>query len=323
MTASLQERRRAATVDRTGSAEAPLLGADGPAEWFATHLRAGQAAHGEDHEGLVRPVWIGLDDLVADHGRALGDVHRRILAGDGRGGSAQMAAKWTLSWTAGPVAALVGYVLGAGSAGLILDRGTVRLRLHPDGWVDRAEPVGCPVAVTGEHPWAGQPGVEVVADEAELVRVTVDALVAALRPVVDAVRGLARVGARTLWAELADELGLATTYQPALPGRAEVVARLRDAVTAPAAPWRVSPSLRTTTAPWGEQVYVGQKGGCCLAYQRPAPPVPEDELTEDLREYLARFDRALPDGKHVCTTCSLRDEAGCEQRQLFWLDRRR
>jgi hypothetical protein len=306
----------------TRSTSDPLLTAAGPGEWFATHLAAHQNAHAEHEDADGPQVWVGLDDLLTDGAVLLADTHRRVLAGDGRGGSAQMAAKWVLSWTAGPVAAAVGHVLGTGAAGLLVDRGPVRLRLHPDGWVDRVDPGGCPVAVTPEHPWAGQDGVVVAADETELVRLTVDSLVAALRPVVDAVRGLARVGARALWAEVADELGLATTYQPYLPGREDVVARLRAAVTAPGAPWRVSPTLRTTTAPWGE-VYVGQKGGCCLAYQRPSVPVPEDEMTDDLREYHARFERALPDGKHVCNTCSLRDAPGCEERQLFWLERRR
>lgn len=301
----------------------PVLAAATPGEWFARHLLAHAEAHDEGSAPAGPQEWVGIDDLLADGAALLARTHGRVLAGDGLGGTAQMAAKWVLSWTAGPVAAAVGLVLGAGSAGLLVDRGEPRLRLHADGWVDRVEPIGCPVAVTPDHPWAGQDGVVVVADEDELVRVTVDSLVAVLRPVVDAVRGLARVGARALWAEVADDLGLATTYRPDLPGRADVVSRVRAAVTAPGAPWRVSPSLRTTTAPWGEQVYVGQKGGCCLAYQRPPGEVDEDGTTDDLRAFHARFDRALPDGKHVCSTCSLRDAAGCEERQLFWLERRR
>lgn len=300
-------------------AAAPLLSAPGPAEWLATHVPTGPGAV----DASAPQVWLALNQVVADDAAVLAAAHRRVLAGQGRGGTAQMAAKWVLTWTVGPVASLVGLFLGAGSAGLLLDRGSVRVRLHPDGWVDRVEPVGCPVVVAPGHPWAGRDDVLVVADEAELVLLTVDSLVAALRPVVDAVRGLARVGARTLWAEVADDLGLATTYRPDLPGRADVVARLQAAVTAPGAPWRVSPTLRTTTAPWGDEVYVGQKGGCCLAYQRPASDVVEDELTDDLREYHAQFERELPDGRNVCNTCSLRDRAGCDARQLFWLGRGR
>lgn len=298
----------------------PLLRAPGPAEWFATHLRP---TVDSDEQPSEPGRWVGIDELLADGAALMVEAHRKVLAGDGRGGTAQMAAKWVLTWLGGPVAAAVGLALAAGSAGVLVGSGPVRLRLHPDGWVDQVDPAGCVVAVTPEHPWAGQDGVVVVADETELVEVTLDSLVSTLRPVVDAARGLARVGARTLWAEIADELGLATTYRPDLPGRPDVVARLRAAVTAPGAPWRVSPSVRTTSAPWGAQVYVGQKGGCCLAYQRPTTPVPDDELTRDLREYHARFDRALPNGRHVCNTCSLRDEAGCDERQLFWLERRR
>lgn len=299
----------------------PLLTAAGPAEWFANHLAAAQDALVEDGGTAEPQVWLVVDDLLADGAAMLADTHRRVLAGDGRGGSPQMAATWVLTWTAGPVARAVGYVLAAGAAGLLVDQGSLRLRLAPDGWVDRVDVAGCPVVVTADHAWAGQTGVVVVADETELVTVTVTSLVAALRPVVDAVRGLARVGARALWAEVADELGMATTYQPHLPGRSDVIERMRAAVTAPGAPWRVSPRLRTITAGWGE-VYVGQKGGCCLACQRPVNPGPEHEMTDDLREYYARFERALPDGKNVCNTCSLRDEVGCEERQLFWLERR-
>ena len=45
---------------------------------------------------------------------------------------------------------------------------------------------------------------------------------------------------------------------------------LMQGLTAPGAPWRVSPEVRTASAPWGP-VDLGQKGSCCLAYQLPEP----------------------------------------------------
>jgi len=198
----------------------------------------------------------------------------------------------------------------------------LRWRLHPDGWVDRVSLDGCTVLVVPDHPWAGQPGVVVVDDEAAVAARTVDSLVRAVRPVVDAVRGLARVGARSLWAEVADGMGMSPMNQPHLPVSEAVVGRLRAALKAPGAPWRVSPVIRTASAPWGP-VYLGQKGGCCLAYQTPEPAAPtEDEMTDDLREHYARFPRETGD-ERVCSTCSRRDPQGCAERQLWWLEQRR
>ncbi|MFC3687244.1 hypothetical protein [Aquipuribacter hungaricus] len=293
----------------------PLLVAATPAEFLATHLEQHAAVHegGVDTSGHA---WVGETEVLGEDAAFLRAAHRRILDTDG--GTPQMAAKWLVGWAAGTVADAVGFVLGTGGAGVLVDTAPLRWRLHPGGWVDRVRLDGCTVVVPPGHPWAGQPGVEVVADEAELVVRTVDALVRAVRPVVDAVRGIGRVGARSLWAEVADAIALSPTYQPHLPVRDDVVERLRTAVTAPGAPWRVSPSVRTATAPWGP-VYLGQKAGCCLAYQRPEPePTPDADLTDAMREYYALFPPETGAAR-VCTTCSLRDPQGCADRQMWWL----
>jgi hypothetical protein len=70
-------------------------------------------------------------------------------------------------------------------------------------------------------------------------------------------------------------------------------------------------------------VYVAQKGGCCLAYTRPPPPpLNIDELDAHYRAYLERFPQSEPHRRY-CSTCSLRDFADCEARQLFWLEQLR
>ncbi len=299
-----------------------LLEAETPQHWLDVHLEAHLALHETAPVDPAERTWVDAGHVLGDEAEWLRAAHRRIL-GDG-GGTPQMAAKWLVGWTAGTVADAVGFVLAAGGAGVLADSAPLRWRLHPDGWVDRVSLDGCTVLVTPRHPWAGRPGVEVVADEAEVATRTVDSLVRAVRPVVDALRGIARVGARSLWAEVADGIGMSTTHQPHLPVREDVVHRLRAALTAPGAPWRVSPTVRTASAPWG-QVYLGQKGGCCLAYQLPATEevVPDEAaLTDELRDYYARFPPESGE-KRVCSTCSLRDPQGCADRQLWWLAQRR
>lgn len=305
----------------------PLLRARTPQAWLDDHLLAHLARH--DGPGADSHRWVTYGALL-DGGlaRLHADVHAR------EGGTAQMAAKWVVTWTAGRVADVVGFVLAAGGAGLLADTvghggDGLRWRQDPEGWADRLDVRGATLLVTPEHPWAplsgvpvppGRHRVELVPDEVALVTRTVDSLVVAVRPLVDAARARARVGARALWAEIADEVGMATLYQPELPVRDDVVARLRAALRAPGAPWRVSPSLRTVSTSWG-RAYLGQKGGCCLAYQRPdREPVPEAELTDSLREYYARFPPETG-ARRVCTTCSLRDPEGCAARQLWWLEK--
>ena len=295
----------------------PLLEAATPQAWLDTHLEAHFAVHEVAGGDGVPRSWVGPEDLLADDAAFLAAAHARIL-GEG-GGTPQMAAKWLVAWTAGH--------RGRRRRVPARHRRRRAARRHrPAALAAAPRRLGRPGPARGLHrpgrpgsPVGGQAGVETVADEDEVVARTVDSLVRAVRPVVDAVRRTARVGARAMWAEVADGIGMSTTYQPHLPVREDVVERLRAAVTAPGAPWRVSPTVRTASAPWGP-AYVGQKGGCCLAYQRPdtTEPVAEEDLTPELREYYALFPRETGAAR-VCATCSLRDPQGCADRQLYWL----
>lgn len=266
--------------------------------WFDLHLESHLAVFEAEPVDETSRIWVSEAQLLAGDAAFLRAAQHRIL--DSSGGTPQMAAKWLVGWYAGKVADAVGFVLATGRAGVLVDTRPLRWRTHPDGWADRVSVDGCTVLVGPEHSWAGDDGVEVVAGEAELITRTVDSLVRAVRPVVEAVHGIARVGARSLWAEVADGFGLSPVHHPGLPVDEVVVGRLRAALSAPGVPWRVSPTLRAVSAPWGP-VYLGQKGGCCLAYQR--------STAESTAE------------RPLCTTCSLHDPAECADRQLSLLVR--
>jgi hypothetical protein len=294
------------------------LSAPTPQAWWATHLHRYFAGRDEESLPAAEPLWVDVAAVVADEGALVRDLHRQLLAA--QGGTAQMAAKWIVDWYAGTPAGAVGFVLATADAGVLLDPDTVRLRLDAEGWVDRVDVTACTVVVTDDHPWAGLPGVQVAANHEELVARTVTSLIECLVPVVETVRGLAKVGARALWAEISDALGLCLTYQPHVPVQQDSVDRLSQALTRDGVPWRSTPTLRVAQAPWGP-AYLGQKAGCCLAYQRPAPePVPVEQQHPDQRAFEQAFPlEQSPD--RFCGTCSLRDRPGCEARQLWWLQR--
>lgn len=306
-------------MTRTTSDISMTLSAPTPQAWWATHLHRYLAGLDEEAAPDHEPRWVGLTDVVGHDGALVRDVHRKLLAA--QGGTAQMAAKWIVDWYAGTPAGAVGFVLATADAGVLLDSGTLRLRLDGQGRVDRVDVDACPVVVTDDHPWAELTEVQVAASREEVVARTITSLVGCLVPVVETVRGLTRVGARSLWSEVADALGLCLTYQPQVPVRQAPVDRLAEALSSDGVPWRSAPALRLGEAPWG-QAYLGQKGGCCLAYQRPARgPVPPQEQDPDQQA----FEQAFPPGDepedHFCGTCSLRDRPGCEARQLWWLQR--
>jgi hypothetical protein len=113
-------------------------------------------------------------------------------------------------------------------------------------------------------------------------------------------------------------LGTAVVLSPSIPVEQDVVDSLAAAVRTRGAPWTNYPTLRIADAVLGS-VYVAQKGGCCLAYTRPPEPAPTPgQLGDPNRSYLERF--PLEPDRRYCTTCSLRDFADCEARQLFWLE---
>lgn len=83
----------------------------------------------------------------------------------------------------------------------------------------------------------------------------------------------------------------------------------------------MAPQVRVVDTASGP-AYLGRKGGCCLAYQLPrAEPDPDEESSQEHRAYLEAF--PPEDGPRYCTTCSLRDLTDCENRQVWWLGRRR
>lgn len=89
-----------------------------------------------------------------------------------------------------------------------------------------------------------------VAPSAEaVVHRAVEALVAAVGPVVDACRGLAKVGRTGLWNEVADALGVTLVHQSLVPSTPERVAELEAALRTPGAPWRARPELGVATSP--------------------------------------------------------------------------
>ena len=166
------------------------------------------------------------------------------------------AAKWLLTWFAGGLADAVGFVFATASAALLAEPDRVRFGLHPDGWPDRVDPGPVPVAVAAGHPWAELADVRVLADDVELATAAVAALSGTVQPVVEACRGLAKVGRNALWAEVVDSFGLPLLHQVDLPVEPTVADRLRQAVRAradrggrcPSCGWRISGRAGCT---WG------------------------------------------------------------------------
>lgn len=298
-----------------------LLDAPTPSVWLATHLAARFDEWAEDgavDDGAARRWW-RLEELLADDAAALRALHTKVMADDGV--PAPAAATYLAGWIGGALADVIGFALAAASAGIVADVAQVRWRQHPDGWMDRVELGTATAIVEPAHRWAGQQGVE-VANGADLRARTIDVLVGVLTPVIDACHRLARVGKAGLWNEVADPLGMAVAFQVAVPAVPAVLDRLAAAVRTPGVPWRAHPDLRIVDCDFGA-VYVGQKGGCCLAYTRPRDGDHADEAEEpdeDQRAYRERFP-SVPGAPHYCSTCSFRDWADTEARQLFWLER--
>lgn len=308
----------AGSVTGTVLGAGPLLPAATPRRWLDTHLAAHQAAHDEP-EAPADHTWVGVDQLLADGAARLHRQHAEVQAEHGAPPAA--AAKWLVGWFAGLLADAVGFTLATASAALLVQPGRARFRLDADDYPDRVDPGPATVAVAPGHPWAGQPGVAALSDDAALAAAAVAALTRAADPIVEACRGLARVGRNALWAEVADGFGLPVLHQVALPVDAAVAQRLQLAVRTPRRPWRKVPDLRVAQTATG-WAYLGRKGGCCLSYQCPDEEPDPAGLTERERTYRERFPRALGEPNY-CSTCSLQELNACEQRQAFWLEQER
>lgn len=267
-----------------------LLPATDPQEWISTHLAAHQGEPGEGEWRSVAAVAAGLG----------GTVDRLVADGE----PPQAAVKYVAGWTAGALAAAVGFVLAGSGAGVRVDPAAVRWSVHPDGWSEAVDLGSVPVVVPPGHPWSGLPGT-VPGDPAAAAA---HAVVAAVGSLVEACHALARVGRRTLWDEVGDALGTAVAGQQVVPPDPAAVALLASAVRTPGMPWRALPSLRVV-----DGTYVAQKGGCCLAYLAAPSTPPEDP---DLRAYADRFP-TRPGEPDYCVTCRFRTPADATARQLF------
>jgi len=295
----------------------PALHAPDAASWLATHLAARWATRVQP--GVAARL-VTLTAVLADDASALRGLHGRLVD-DGVPGPA--AATHLADWFAGSVASAVGFGLAVGAAGFLPAGPRTVLHLHPDGWPMRVD-LPPQVVVAAGHPWSGHAGVEVVTDHGAVVRRAVGALVDAAEPVVQACRGLARVGRAGLWNEVADGLGAALAHQDAVVVTDPMVATLEAAITGPGVPWRARPTLGFVDSPALGRVHVVQKGGCCLAYTRPVADEPADEpdLDPDRRDFLARFP-VRPGEPAYCTTCSFREPGDAAARQVFWRERAR
>lgn len=304
-----------------------VLPATDPATWLGTHLGA-RYDEWEAEAALHPDAAVGvatIADLVAGNAAPIGAAHRRIVD---RGTPPQAAATYLAEWYAGAIAGAVGYGLATAGAGFVLDpTGAgpgVLLHLHPDGWPFRVE-LPAAALVLADHPWAGLEDVEVEADARQLLARTVGGLVAAVAPLVEACHGLARVGVVGLWNEVADALGKAVAFQHAIDPTPTMVAVLDAACRVPGVPWRARPRLGFAESARLGAVHVAQKGGCCLAYTGPLlEEVDADDPTLEPyhRAYLARFPDD-PEQPHYCSTCSFRDAADCDARQVFWHEHHR
>jgi hypothetical protein len=298
-----------------------LLASPTPADFISEHLGAHtdrlDPADQPESEGFS---WLSRDDLLRDDGALLRGWHRALVEDDQMPPPA--AAKYLAGWFGGWLAESVGFVFALGSAGVLVDE-SVRWRRHPEGWIDCVEVVDCRVAVPPDHPWSGESGVEVLADAEAVGQATVGSLTTLLTPVLAICRSLARVGWNSLWAEVADGIGMALAFTPSLPEAPLALDPLRVLLETPGAPWKSRPTLWVGDTACGPFA-MGRKGGCCLLYLAPddAPEPDDDPGVDDYRRaYLERFPLGQ-DTRNYCSTCSLRSIDDVEARQRFWLSHR-
>ncbi len=206
------------------------------------------------------------------------------------------AATHVVSGMTAVLARTAGRSLAADGAALLMHPDAVRLHVG-DGWADAVDVSTARLAVTHDHPRAGQPGVEVVPTD-RLAPLAARALVATVRPIVEAGSRLARVGRPGLWNEVADAFGLSLAHQLDVPPSDVAHDRLRAALRTRHAPWNRVPTLTTAPATFGP-VTVGHRGGCCLAHSAPS---------------------SLPRDERMCSTCSLRDRCDSRDRQVHYLE---
>ena len=298
----------------------PLLSSAGPAALLTDHLDPHTARLDTDGQPVhVEYAWFSTAELLAEDGALLRQQHTRLVEAVDTPPAA--AAKYLAGWYGGWLAESVGFVYAMAGAGALTDT-SVRWRQHPEGWIDRVDIASCSMAVASDHPWAHRTDVVVLADDAAVRHATVAALTDLLSPVLAVCRSTARVGWNSLWAEVADGIGMALAFTPRLPQAPLAAAPLRELLDTPSAPWKARPDLWVATTETGPFA-MGRKGGCCLAYTADRePPDPTDpDLDSYHRAYLQRFPTA-PDTPNYCSTCCFRKLEDVEARQRFWLAHR-
>jgi hypothetical protein len=159
------------------------------------------------------------------------------------------------------------------------------------------------------------------------------ALIETCGPLIEACRGLARVGLRSLWAEVSDGAAATMVEHGGLPstpdGEHAASAALDALLGVQRSPWPTRPRVVLGTAVAGTETpepvaaLAVRRGGCCLAYTAPAPEQdldPDDPaapLTPASRAYLRRFP-AGADGPRYCSTCRFRSDDDSVERQVWW-----
>lgn len=297
----------------------PLLSSSGPAAFLTEHLDPHTARLDADGPaGDADYAWLTSADLLADNGGLLRHQHTRLVE---EATPLAAAAKYLAGWYGGWLAESVGFVYAMAGAGVLTDT-SVRWRQHPDGWIDRVDLSACRMAVPQEHPWAHRTDVVALTGDAAVRQATVAALTDLLSPVLAVCRSTARVGWNSLWAEVADGIGMALAFTPRLPQAPLAVAPLQLLLDTPGAPWKARPELWVADTQIGPFA-MGRKGGCCLAYTADRePPDPADpDLDNYHRAYLAQFPSA-PEAPNYCSTCCSRSREDVEARQRFWLAHR-
>lgn len=155
---------------------------------------------------------------------------------------------------------------------LPLHPGALWVQLGPDGArLDGVAVDDLDVAVLASDPDAGRPGTAVVAGDADLRAVAVEALRATYGPLVDAVRARAPFGRRGMWGTLADHLAEVALRRAREQKRDAAatwasVEALLDELAAREPLLVVRPRRQVVVSPAGTGLFAA-KGTCCLIYK--------------------------------------------------------
>lgn len=318
-TLTLHLRSEAGAVRLNGSAtrrtatEMSLRLAHDPTQWFESVVGPWFARFGRSEP--TSGGWVGSGELIAGEPPVLQELHERLVE---HLVPSATAATYLCGWYAGPIAELVGAGLATARAAVLVDLVSVRWHVDDEAWADRVDAGPLRFAVTPDHPWAGEPGVELVPTFDDVIQTAGSQLVTTTEPLVAACRRLARVGLAGLWNEVGDALTMAVCRRETLGVDGETIDVLHRAARSPGTPWKAHARLWLVDTRIGTAC-VGQKGGCCRAYL--APDEEEDADDPDVAEFWRRFPRD-PGSPLYCGTCSLRNPAEAEARQLFWFERR-